>query len=59
MQDAFARGDAVGYYAGWEATSPWLGAMLKQLGFRDLLGQYRFIPAESQEEWRTWGLAVG
>jgi GNAT superfamily N-acetyltransferase len=56
--DGFARGDSVGYYAGWEATSPWLGAMLEKLGFRELMGQYRFIPSESKEEWRTWGIPL-
>jgi hypothetical protein len=58
VQDAFARGDSVGYYAGWEARSPWLGAMLEGLGFSELLGQYRFLPSGSGQEWRTWGLPV-
>ncbi len=58
VRHAFARGDSVGYYAGWEATSPWLGAMVKNLGFRELLAQYRFIPADSGQEWRTWGLPM-
>jgi len=57
-EGAFARGDAVGYYAGWEMTSPWLGAMLGELGFHELLGCYRFIPASSEEKWRHWGRAV-
>lgn len=57
-EEAFARGDMVGYYAGWETTSPWLDGMLRKRGFRELLGCYRFIPLSCQEKWRHWGREV-
>ena len=56
-QEAFARGDAVGYYAGSAGDD--LDAMLVRLGFRELLSEYRFAPASSPEQWQAWGKPVG
>jgi GNAT superfamily N-acetyltransferase len=56
-KEAFARGDAVGYYAGSAGED--LNAMLIKLGFRELLSDYRFVPVSSPEQWQAWGRPVG
>jgi len=56
-QEAFARGEAVGYHAGSAGDD--LDAMLLKLGFRELKASYRFIPSSSPDQWRTiWGRPV-
>jgi ribosomal protein S18 acetylase RimI-like enzyme len=55
-EEAFARDDAVGYYAGSAGDD--LDAMVHGLGFEELAANYRFIPASSVEQWRTWGRPV-
>ncbi|UCH36482.1 MAG: GNAT family N-acetyltransferase [Armatimonadota bacterium] len=56
-QQAFARGDAAGYYAG--SAGDHLHAMLLKLGFRELLAHYRFIPEGARDQWRAdWGKPV-
>ena len=52
-EEAFARGDAVGYYAG--SAEDHLDAMLDKLGFRELMSDYRFAPAASRQQWQAWG----
>ena len=57
VRDIFARGEVAAYYAG-EATD-YLDSMLGQLGFREVLGSYRFIPAAAIDQWRaSWGKPV-
>jgi GNAT superfamily N-acetyltransferase len=56
-QEAFARGDRVAYLAGSAETD--LDAMLAGLGFREIKGCFRFIPAAAHDQWRTtWGRPV-
>ena len=55
-EEAFVQGNAVGYYAGSAGED--LDAMVRSLGFQELKANYRFIPAESDEQWRTWGRQV-
>lgn len=55
--DAFARGDAVGYHAGSAGDD--LHAMLLKLGFSEVSTTYRYVPAASDEQWRlSWGRDV-
>jgi len=54
--EGFARGDAVGYYAGSAGDD--LNAMLVKLGFRELMSDYRFAPTSSREQWQAWGIPV-
>ena len=56
-RDIFARGEVAAYYAG-EATDH-LDSMLVRLGFREVQGSYRFIPAAAIDQWRaSWGKPV-
>jgi ribosomal protein S18 acetylase RimI-like enzyme len=50
-ESAFVRGEALGYHAGSGGED--LDAMLRALGFRELLGSYRFLPATSPQRWRS------
>jgi len=56
-EDAFSRGDAVGYHAGGAGDD--LDRMVHTVGFRKALPTYRFIPVTSKLQWLTgWGLHV-
>jgi ribosomal protein S18 acetylase RimI-like enzyme len=55
-QQAFARGDAVGYYSG--AAGDDVDAMVRKLGFCELRASYRFVPSSSPDQWRAWGRPV-
>lgn len=52
-QQAFARGDAVGYYSGRAGDD--VDAMVRKLGFHELLPSYRFVPSSSPDQGRAWG----
>ena len=55
--EVFARGERAAYYAGSAGVD--LDLLVTGLGFREVSGDFRFIPASSREQWRTtWGLAL-
>jgi predicted GNAT family acetyltransferase len=55
--DAFARGQQVAYHAGSAGAD--LHTMLGRLGFKEISGTYRFIPATAREQWRAlWGQTI-
>lgn len=55
--DTFAEGKMAAYYAG-EATDH-LDRLLVRLGFCEVQGSYRFIPATATDQWRaSWGMRV-
>ena len=55
-EQAFSRGDAVGYYSGPAGDD--VDAMVRKLGFRELRASYRFVPSCSPDQWRAWGRPV-
>ena len=55
--EVVARGDRAAYYAGSAEAD--LDLMLTGLGFREVNGDFRFIPASARDQWRTtWGLPL-